>query len=151
MAKAEKSYVLVVEDNAETCTLLTAILQRDFVVEVVNDGMDAVARLRVKRYAAILLDLRMPHHDGFTVLEFLQESQPETLPRVIVVTALLSQREIQRARSFAICSIIAKPFDVDVLLAAVKRCADPDAPSIGSVFCSPVIILLADLLRRRLM
>ena len=148
MTKSEKPRVLVVDDNPETCTLLTAVLRRDFAVEIANDGSEAVEQLRHKRYSAILLDLRMPQHDGFSVLQFLEQSQPETLRSVIVVTALLSQREIARAESFKIFGVIPKPFDVETLLATVKRCASLDSPSLGGVFCSPVLILLADLLRR---
>jgi CheY-like chemotaxis protein len=150
----DKMPVLVVDDNAETCTLLTALLQRDFAVEIATDGNDAMEHLRTRRYSAILLDLRMPEYDGFAVLEFLQESQPDALPRVIVMTALPLQREIARAERFNICAVIRKPFDVEALLAAVKRCAATNSHPNGrgtGVFCSPVIFLLADLLRTRLL
>jgi DNA-binding response OmpR family regulator len=150
----EKLPVLVVDDNAETCTLLTALLQRDFAVEIATDGNDAIEHLRTRRYSAILLDLRMPEYDGFTVLEFLQESQADVLARVIVMTALPLEREITRAQNFNICAVIPKPFDIEALLSAVKRCVARDSNSHGrgtGVFCSPVIFLLADLLRQRLM
>lgn len=152
MANSEKPFVLLVDDNRATCTLITAILQRDFVVEVASDGRLAIEKLRTKQYAVILLDLRMPQYDGFSVLDFLKTNNPEALRSVLVVTALLSREEMDRARSYNICDIIAKPFDIEVLLSAVKACVgDIDGPRLGGVFCSPVIILLADLLRQRLM
>jgi len=152
MANADKPSVLLVDDNEATCTLMTALLQRDFQIEVAADGLEAVDKLRTNQYAAVILDLLMPQHDGFEVLDFLQANNPKMLRRVLVVTALLSKREIDRASSYAICGIVTKPFDVDTLLAAVKQCAgEPDdGGKLGGVFCTPMILLIADLLRQRL-
>ena len=125
MANGEKRRVLLVDDNEATRTLINAILQRDFVTEPALDGLDAVGKLRTNHYAAILLDLRMPDHDGFSVLDFLKANQAEVLPSVLVVTASLTPKDTNRARGYGICDIITKPFDVESLLGAVKRCADP--------------------------
>ena len=150
---SEKPSVLLVDDNQATCTLITAILLRDFQVETAGDGLEAIEKLRINQYAAILLDLLMPHQDGFGVLDFLKANSPKKLANVLVVTAMLSPREIDRANSFGICGIVKKPFDVDALLAAVKQCAgEGDGGTLGNVFCSstPMILLIADLLRQKL-
>jgi CheY-like chemotaxis protein len=154
MSRVDKASVLVADDNEATCTLITALLQRDFDVETSFDGGDAIERLRTRRYAALLLDLRMPHTDGFAVLDFLKEHQPRMLPNVLIVTASLSQNDLRRTRAYGVCGIVAKPFDIETLLAAVKDCIRPDDGSaLGPVLCSsgPVILLLADFLRQRLM
>src|SRR6266571_1473835 len=98
MANAEKRSVLLVDDNEATRTLITAILQRDFHVDTAMDGMDAIERLKTNQYASILLDLRMPQYDGFSVLDFLKANNPEKLRTVLVVTALLTKSEIDRAK-----------------------------------------------------
>jgi CheY-like chemotaxis protein len=152
MSNAEKPAALLVDDNEATCTLMTALLHRDFRVETASDGLEAIERLRTNQYAVVLLDLRM-RHDGFSVLDFLQGNNPEMLKSVLVVTALLSKHEIDRANSYGICGIVAKPFDVDFLLGEVKKCAgDVDRGKLGNVFCSstPMILFIADLLRQRL-
>jgi CheY-like chemotaxis protein len=154
MSRVEKPYVLVADDNEATCTLLTALLHRDFDVEAVFDGREAIERLRTRRYAVLLLDLRMPHADGFAVLDFLKEHQPAMLPRVLVVTAAVSARDLDRAASYGLCGVVTKPFEVETLLATVKKCTSmEDANPFGPMLCSsgPVILLLADLLRQRLM
>ena len=95
----------------------------------------------------------MPLYDGFSVLEFLKANNPDRLRTVLVVTAVLTRSEIERAKSFGICGIITKPFDVDDLLGAVKECVgDTTGGTLGNVFCTstPVILLIADLLRQRL-
>lgn len=152
MTRAEKLYVLLVDDNEATCTLVTALLQREFVVETAGDGVEAIERLRTRSYAAIILDLRMPVMDGFGVLEYLRANKPEVLRSVLILTAALSEREISRVRQYDVCGIVAKPFDVDTLLAAVKQCAGDDSGlPFGRFFLSNgMILLLAEVLRQRL-
>ena len=92
MPNVDKPFVLLVDDNEATCTLITAVLHRDFAVEVASDGTEAIERLRTKHYAAIILDLRMPQPDGFAVLEFIEQHDRRQLRNVLVVTAALSAR-----------------------------------------------------------
>src|SRR6266542_1131173 len=154
MSDAEKPAVLLVDDNEATCTLITAILHRDFRVETVMDGMEAIEKLRTTHYAVLLLDLRMTQFDGFSVLDFLKANQPDMLPNVLIVTAVLTRKETDRAKAYGVCGIVTKPFDVEKLLEMVKQCAGgtDDGGSLGNVFCSstPMILLIADLLRNRM-
>jgi len=148
----EKPVVLLVDDNEATCTLITAVLQRDFLTDVASDGIEAIEKLKTKQYAAILLDIRMPQLDGYGVLDHIQATRPEALRTVLIVTAALSQRELARMDAYDVCAIIPKPFDVEVLLAAVKQCAAPaDNFPGGSFFKSTMMLLLADLIQKRLM
>lgn len=150
MSRIEKPYVLLVDDNEATCALMTALLQREFAVETAGDGYQAIEQLKTRRYDAILLDLRMPQLDGFGVLDHLREHSPETLKRVLIVSAALHDREIERLTNYDVCGVIRKPFDVEVLLDAVKTCAGSDGGRFGNVLCTstPVILLIADLLRQ---
>jgi CheY-like chemotaxis protein len=153
MPNTEKRSVLLIDDNEATRTLIIALLRRDFRLDSASDGIEAIEKLRTHQYASILLDLRMPQQDGFSVLEFLQANTPEILPSVLIVTAVLTKSEIERAKAFGICGIITKPFDVEELLSAVKQCVgDADGGKLGNVFCTstPMILLIADLLRQRL-
>ena len=143
----ERPWVLLVDDNQATLTLVTALLQREFEVDSASDGSEAVEKLKIKQYAAVLLDLRMPHLDGFGVLDFLAANNPAMLPRVLVVTAALTRPELARANTYGICGVVSKPFEVETLLEAVKKCVggDDNGP-LGGVFSSGMILFLADLL-----
>jgi len=148
----EKPYVLLVDDNEATLTLVTAILQRDFAVDIATDGAEAIEKLKVKTYAAILLDLRMPTVDGYGVLEHLQSTRPESIANVIIVTASLSKREMERVKQYPVCAIVAKPFEIEALLGVVRQCAAPERPYMrGNILSGSMIFLLADLLRQRWM
>ncbi|HEY6136671.1 MAG TPA: response regulator [Thermoanaerobaculia bacterium] len=150
MSRIEKPYVLLVDDNEATCALMTALLQREFVVETAGDGYQAIEQFKTRQYAAILLDLRMPQMDGFGVLEHLREDSPETLRRVIIVSAALHDREVERLGGYDVFGVIRKPFDVDEFIDAVKTCAGLAGGGFGNMLCTstPMILLIADLLRQ---
>ena len=148
----EKSRVLVVDDNDATVTLLTALLRREFSVETAADGFSAIERLRTGMYSVIILDLKMPLLDGFGVLDFIREHNPDLLQRVVVLTASLTRTELARVDTYQVCGLIAKPFEIETLLHAIRQCAGADdSRQLGGFFSSGMIILLADLLRSRFM
>ena len=96
----------------------------------------------------------MPHTDGFVALDFLKEHQPGMLASVSRRHRHADARRLDRARSYGVCDIIVKPFEVETLLAAVKKCVYPDGGNgLGPILYTggPMIFLLADLLRQRLL
>jgi len=149
MSGDEKPCVLIVDDNDATCVLIAAVLHRDFATDVATDGTEAIEKLKTRSYDVVLLDLRMPNLDGFDVLDHLRANAPDLLRRVVIVTAAVSQREMDRVRGYGIHGIVAKPFEVDVLLEVVKSCAgEGGGRSFAPVICSTgMILLIADLLR----
>ena len=152
MSRLEQPSVLVVDDNAATCTLVTAILRRDFTVEIARDGLEAVEKLKSRSYASILLDIRMPHLDGLGVLEFLDQHSPALIPKVLVFTAVGDQA-LKGIERYRVCGIIRKPFEIDDLLDEVKKCAAGGGGEgrLADVFSAgpAVLLLLADFLRTR--
>ena len=61
--------IMVAEDDAMQANLVRQRLQREgMVVDVVNNGKDAVANMRDKPYAVYILDINMPGMSGFEVL-----------------------------------------------------------------------------------
>jgi len=149
MSRPEKPFVLLVDDNEATGTLVTAILHRDFNVEIATDGMEAIDRLKTGNYAAVLLDLRMPQLDGYGVLDFIKSERADLLGRTLVLTAALNDRELQRVKQFDVFGIMAKPFDIETLLAAVRSCAGGSSNPLGTILSSGMILLIADFLRQR--
>lgn len=148
----EKPFVLLADDNEATCTLITALLQREFAVEVASDGAEAIEKLKGRQYAAVLLDLLMPGVDGYGVLDYLREERPDMLRRVLVVTASLSAREMERVRGYNVCGVIGKPFEVETLFSAVQQCAGTGTtqPFLrGPIVSSGMILLLAEMLVHR--
>jgi DNA-binding response OmpR family regulator len=79
---------LVIDDDASIRILITRILARyEFSVDAAADGGEGIELMRDNDYDVIVLDLMMPRIDGFGVLKFLSEHDPDKLQRVIVMTA----------------------------------------------------------------
>ncbi|MBK5260376.1 MAG: response regulator [Thermoanaerobaculia bacterium] len=122
MSESAKISVLVVEDDPAIRRLVKMVLDRaGYQVETATDGVDAVLKLGVAEYQAIILDLMMPNLDGFTLISTLARNDPEKLKKIIVTSAASPGviKERMKGQPFA---LLPKPFEITELLAAVKRC-----------------------------
>lgn len=119
---AESSAVLVVEDDPSIRRLVKMVLERNgFNVESAADGLEAVLKLGLGEYEAIILDLMMPNLDGFTFLNTLAENDPERLSRVIVTSAA-SPAVIRERMTGSPYHVLPKPFDISELVDRVRSC-----------------------------
>lgn len=107
---------LVIDDDAAIRILVSRILGRHgFTVDTVRDGGEAIEKLIEHRdYALITLDLMMPRIDGFAVVKYLEEHQPDVLKRVVVMTAYGSQAMDRVCPP--VTRFIEKPFEIERLL-----------------------------------
>lgn len=113
--------VLVVDDNEPIRRLAAKVLERDgHTVEEAADGNEAIALIDSNRYDAVVLDLMMPGSNGFHVIEALRERHPALLPRVVVMTAAISQVDSEALNGVG--ATLSKPFEIDTLVDSVSRC-----------------------------
>lgn len=113
MSKMTRS-ILVVEDYRDLRTAIAGVLsENDCVCECVDSG-EAIAKLRLNQYEAILLSPRLPISSD-PVLHFLAEYQPAELAHVVVMQnpEAGDEDETPDAR----LHILTKPFSRDELLA----------------------------------
>jgi CheY-like chemotaxis protein len=116
--------VLIADDDPTITRLCRLMLERaGFRVETASDGRDALERIESRDYAAILLDLQMPHMHGATLLALLGRDKPAVLKKVIVMTAL-SEAALAGVHG-AVASVLHKPLTDGELVHQVRRCADP--------------------------
>lgn len=114
--------VLVVEDDAAIRRLVAMVLQRrGYNVDVAADGLEAVLKLGLSDYSAIVLDLMMPNLDGFTFLSTLAENDPDRL-RSIIVTSAASPAVIRERMHGVPFALLPKPFDITQLVERVGEC-----------------------------
>jgi CheY-like chemotaxis protein len=121
MTPSARPRVLVAEDDAPLQHLMTEVLRGELGAEVVAvaDGEAAVAALAEGGYALAVLDLRMPGEDGFAVLRRLASRPADAHPPVVVCTAA-GEAHQEAALRLGAAACIAKPFDVDDLIATVR-------------------------------
>ncbi|RYZ42174.1 MAG: sigma-54-dependent Fis family transcriptional regulator [Myxococcaceae bacterium] len=116
-----KARVLVVDDDAGVRYTLRGLLEDDGLsVEEAVDGEAALARLDAEPPVDLVLsDLRMPRVDGMELLRRLRARSPA--PSVILITAHGSERHAVEAMKLGALDYFRKPFDVDDVLAVVRR------------------------------
>jgi DNA-binding response OmpR family regulator len=125
LAKPERR-ILIVEDDPGIRELLDlALSRRSFSCHCTNNGKEAIDLLSLdETYDVILLDLMLPVVSGLDVIAYLKVTRPESLGRVIVVTAaskatLKAFGDLSRIRR-----LLWKPFDLMDLVEEVEGCAD---------------------------
>lgn len=114
--------VLVVEDDREINELVGAYVQiAGFEYRSALDGQSALAEAREKHPSLIVLDLMLPDTDGFEVCRKLKSQQETREIPIVMLTALSDEENQRKGRECGASDYITKPFDPDVLMAAIKE------------------------------
>jgi two-component system, cell cycle response regulator DivK len=112
----EEAHVLVVEDNVPNFVLIARLLAYMGVqrCEWKTTGWGVVDFANtMPRVDLILMDLRLPHEDGYEALRQVRNNPRLRHTRVVVVTAQASATEMQKAREAGFDGFLSKPIDVD--------------------------------------
>lgn len=123
MSSGTPPTVLVVDDDPDILLTVEQILQSEgYTVLAARNGQEALSRLDLERPGVIILDLMMPVMDGFEFRRRLLDHPASATP-VIVVSA---DRDLARkAEALHVNGYLAKPFNLDDLLAHVSRFVAP--------------------------
>jgi len=122
--------ILVVEDDAAIRGLVSEVLRDDgYQVQEAANGAEALANVRAQRPDLIVLDLMMPVMDGWTfVKECRRAMWCGEVPILVTSASHDLPRTADQLRALGVRTCLAKPFDLDGLLALVERYA-PASPS----------------------
>lgn len=116
--------VLVVDDEPQVVWMLQFSLEAEgYRTFSARDGNAALSEIQRCHPKVMLLDIMMPVMDGWSVLERLRELPERDRPRVIVVSARSSLRDRAKAAELGADAFVAKPFNVDDLLAVLADLA----------------------------
>ncbi len=119
---AEAKTVLVVEDKASLTKMLQFLfLSKGLSVQIAYNGKEALEKAGSIIPSLILLDIMMPHMDGFDVLEKLKEEPATSNIPVIMLTARKSREDMQRAKDLGAVEYITKPFKAVEVVDKVLR------------------------------
>jgi len=112
--------ILVVDDEEIVIRSCLRILgDRDYVVEAVQDGLEALRKVEESQYDVIILDIMMPKIDGLEVLQRVKETHPDI--DVIMITGLSQIDTAVRAMKLGAFDYLPKPFDPEELKLVVHR------------------------------
>jgi len=130
--------ILVVDDDRATREMIRLQLRAaGYAVDLAGDGAAALARVRRRRFALVLLDVWMPGMDGLELLARLRAEPSQ--PKVVVMTADDAPDTLLRAIREHAYRYLTKPVDPKPLLDLVRRvlAAVPDARPIEVVSAKP--------------
>ena len=121
--RAAEGCVLIVEDDAAIRRVVAlALADEGYGVAVASNGRVALERLRYHRPRLILLDLQMPEVNGW---EFARRYRARPGPHASIVVVAAAVDVAAQAAPIGAAAVLAKPFDLDALLAVVARYAGP--------------------------
>ena len=119
MAAQERPKVLVVEPDPSVRSLVVALLRRDgFAPDEADSADAALARRRVSRHAAVVVEPRMLGGD-----DLLDALTSRDKVNVIIMTTSAGL-QARYAAAPGVCAALLKPFGIDDLSAIVARCCD---------------------------
>jgi two-component system, sensor histidine kinase and response regulator len=125
---------LVGEDSLVNQKLICEILtRRGHAVQVASNGEEVLARLSQDRYDVILMDVQMPHMDGFeTTRRIRQQSGHARSIPIVAMTAHALPDDRDRCLAAGMDVYVSKPIRVPVLMAAVASALGQRAPEPAS-------------------
>jgi len=139
--------ILIVEDNLELVRVLTTLFRgHGFTVVPAADAASAVREALKTKPDLILLDLGLPGGDGFVVMERVKALIPLTAVPIVILTALDTAENEQRARQLGAAAFLRKPFDNKLLLEVVQNTLGKprDVPSEAAGASKEHTILIVD-------
>ena len=113
--------ILIVDDEADTGEILSLRLaRRGFAPCCANSGEQALELLARQPVDVVLLDVKMPGMDGFSVLSHLKSNPITAAIPVIFVTALSDAVDEARGLELGVSDYITKPINPPIVLARVE-------------------------------
>ncbi len=139
-----QSFVLVVDDEKPLRNFVQRNLEaREFEVITASNGLEALAHFNTHKLDLVILDVMMPHMDGF---ETLRRIRQQSSTPVIVLSALGEENEIVQALNLGADDYLTKPFGVRELMARVRavlrrsREAASQKLQVGHLTCAGITV-----------
>src|SRR5688500_151329 len=118
--------VLIAEDDPGISNMMRLILEDEgYKVTIARDGAETLRLVESLTPRVLLLDLRLPIFSGEEVVARLREQAHGTRPKILLTSASAQLKEI--AADIGADGFVAKPFDIDDLVAATRRAYDSEA------------------------
>jgi DNA-binding response OmpR family regulator len=114
--------IVVADDNTDILLLISKrLVKRGYEVATAADGGSALAVVRERRPAAVVLDWVMPVLHGKEVCAELKADPATADIPVVFLTARAAEEDIARGYESGADEYLTKPFDIEVLDGALRR------------------------------
>jgi DNA-binding response OmpR family regulator len=114
--------ILVVEDSPTIVSSVEWMLRRNgHEVYIARDGLTALASVRALVPEIVLLDILLPHTNGYEVCALVRKNPAYKSTRVVMMTCLKDEANVKRAYEVGADGYITKPFQEADLLDTVNK------------------------------
>lgn len=115
--KSSKPKVLLVEDNKINQTIASTLLRKmGLEVDIAENGLEAIERVKSNNYPLVLMDIRMPVMDGIEATKVLRKDYSKESLIIIALTANVTTEEISYYLEIGMNSHLCKPYDRDEIV-----------------------------------
>ncbi|MGE5841039.1 MAG: response regulator, partial [Deltaproteobacteria bacterium] len=141
VGKLQGAKVLLAEDNEINQQVAQEMLERaGLVVGIANNGEEAVQRVKVETYDAVLMDIQMPVMGGFEATrEIRKDPRFKDLP-IIAMTAHAMAGDREKSLAAGMNDHVTKPIDPDELFSALMRWITPGEREVPKAESGPVML-----------
>jgi DNA-binding NtrC family response regulator len=116
----EKAKILIVDDEQVVLDSCRKILTGEgYEVFFASSAVEALAAMETGEFSLLIIDVKMPEHDGMYLMRELNEHWPGT--PVMVMSGYHTAETIEEARLMGAVSFIYKPFTPDELINSVRN------------------------------
>lgn len=118
--------VLVAEDNSANQMVISVILKRlGFEIDLVENGIEAIAAVKQQNYDVILMDVSMPEMDGLEATRQIRAlSDNKASTKIIALTAYAQEEDRLRVMDAGMDSFLSKPVFRDELIEEISKVLD---------------------------
>ena len=115
--------ILVVDDDPEIVELMVDVLGRDgrFEVRTASSGYDAGVLTQEFQPDLMILDYMLPDVNGSVVCRTIRQNPAFQHMRIIIVSGVMNQEEIDQLLELGADTFLAKPFSIDELIAQMTK------------------------------
>jgi len=116
--------VLLVDDDARVRALVRITLENEgYAVREAGSAEEGMVAIEERKPDLVLLDVMMPHVDGWEMLRRVQERYGAAAIPVVMFSGKVDEEAQREAESRGATGFVGKPFDIDALLAQAKAAA----------------------------
>ncbi len=125
-----KRRILIVDDDQAVVNLISEVLSGDgrFEIRAVNNGFGAGVLAKEYHPNLIILDVMLPDISGRTVCELIRRNPTMVNVKIVCISGMLAQHEIQELHNSGADDLLQKPLDIDELLRRVRQRLGMEAP-----------------------
>ena len=116
-----KAVLLVDDDKQLAATLQWILADQNFMVDVANDGEEALLKVQANEYDVIICDVMMPKLRGDELYLKATDQRPALADRFIFITGYAADPKVNVFLTTTGCKYLLKPFPVQTLIDSIRQ------------------------------